>query len=134
LNDRVITAFLTLLRLKVWMMTTSELHVEVRGEIIVVIQPETGFYALYTKPSAEPQLKAQHMPLGTNEFKARACWDGHGWTARQLNVDRERQEAERFDRDLRAGTIRQVLQSRWSRISLIGASHTSALERVLRTS
>jgi hypothetical protein len=46
-------------------------------------QPETGFYALYTKPSGEPQLKAQHMPLGTHEFKARA-WQAANDKAREL--------------------------------------------------
>ena len=82
-TDRMVSAFLTLLRLKAWTMTTSDLHVEVRGEIIVITQPETGFYALYTKPSGERQLKAQHMPLGTHDFKARA-WQAANDKAREL--------------------------------------------------
>jgi hypothetical protein len=41
----VVSAFLTLLRLKAGTVTSSDLHVEVRGEIIVITQPETGFYA-----------------------------------------------------------------------------------------
>jgi hypothetical protein len=55
-------------------MTTSELYVEVRGEIIVVTEPETGFYAL---------LKAQDMPLGTHQSKARA-WQAANDKAREL--------------------------------------------------
>jgi hypothetical protein len=82
-TDRVVGAFLTLLRLKAWTMTTSELHAEVRGEVIVVTEPETGFYALYTKPSDEPQLKAQYMPLGTRQFKAPA-WQAANDKAREL--------------------------------------------------
>ena len=61
----------------------AELRVEVRGEIIIVTEPETGFYAIYTKPKDSPQLKAQHMPLGTNEFKARA-WQAANDKARDL--------------------------------------------------
>jgi len=52
----------------------AELQVEVRGEIIIVTEPETGFYATYSKPKGETWLKTQHMPLGTGDFKARA-WD-----------------------------------------------------------
>jgi hypothetical protein len=44
---------------------------EVRGEIIIVTERETGSYAIYSKPKGEPGLKAQHMPLGTYDFKAR---------------------------------------------------------------
>jgi hypothetical protein len=45
----------------------ADLHVEVRGEIIIVTEPETGFYAMYAKPKGDPWLEAEHMPM-----------DGHG--------------------------------------------------------
>ena len=61
----------------------ADLHVDVRGEIIIVTEPETGFYAIYSKPKGEPWLKAQHMPLGTHDFKARA-WDAANDKARKL--------------------------------------------------
>ena len=41
-----------------------------------------------------------------------------------ITPGRERDEAETFDRDLGAGAIRQVLQSRWSRIPLVSAVTT----------
>ena len=34
----------------------NDLNVEAHGETIIVTQPETGFYAIYEKRSAEPQL------------------------------------------------------------------------------
>jgi hypothetical protein len=34
----------------------DSLHVEAHGEIIIVTQPETGFYAIYEKRREEPQL------------------------------------------------------------------------------
>jgi hypothetical protein len=61
----------------------ADLHVDVRGELIIVIEPETGFYAIYSKPKGEPWLKAKHMPLGTHDFKARA-WDTANDKARKL--------------------------------------------------
>ena len=51
--------------------------------IIIVTEPETGFYAIYSKPRGEPWLEAQHMPLGTHDFKARA-WDAANDKARKL--------------------------------------------------
>ena len=38
---------------------------------LIVTEPETGFYATYSKPKGETWLKTQHMPLGTHDFKAR---------------------------------------------------------------
>jgi hypothetical protein len=56
----------------------ADLHVDVRGELIIVTEPETG-----SKPKGEPWLKAKHMPLGTHDFKARA-WDTANDKARKL--------------------------------------------------
>ena len=38
-----------------------------------------------------------------------------------LNAGRERQQADRLDRDLGTGAVRQVLQSRWSRIPVVAS-------------
>ena len=62
----------------------ADLHVEVRGEIIIVTEPETGFYAIYSKPKGDPWLEAKHMPLSTYDFKARA-WEAAKDKARRLN-------------------------------------------------
>jgi hypothetical protein len=37
-------------------MSDTDLHVEVHGEIIVITQPEMGFYAIYDKPTHAPEL------------------------------------------------------------------------------
>jgi hypothetical protein len=62
---------------------SENLEVEVRGDIIIVSEPKTGFYGVYAKPSGEPWLKAQGMPNGTHEFKAQA-WRAANDKAREL--------------------------------------------------
>jgi hypothetical protein len=39
------------------------LHVEIDGDIIVVMEPVTRYYALYTKPSDRADGHTQHLTL-----------------------------------------------------------------------
>ncbi|MGH6826345.1 hypothetical protein [Methyloceanibacter sp.] len=48
-------------------MSETALHVEVDGDIIIVMDPATRYYALYTKPSDRAEMlahgHAQHLTL-----------------------------------------------------------------------
>lgn len=48
-------------------MSEPALHVEVDGDIIIVMDPATRYYALYTKPSDRAEMlehgHAQHLTL-----------------------------------------------------------------------
>jgi hypothetical protein len=65
-------------------MTKSDLHVEVRGELIVVSQPGTRFYAIYTKPADEPAL-VLIISDATNDLQIGAeLWQAANDKAREL--------------------------------------------------
>ena len=64
--------------------TMSDLDVEVRGELIFISQPGTQFYAVYTKPTGQPQL----VLVSSNamkDYKLRAqLWQAANDKAREL--------------------------------------------------
>jgi hypothetical protein len=53
-------------------MSEAEINVEVWGDLIIVTEPNSNHFAIYHKPSNEPQLIAKGMPNGTVEFKVKA--------------------------------------------------------------
>jgi hypothetical protein len=43
---------------------SSNLHVELRGDLIIVTEPETGSYAVYAMPEGDHWIKAVGIPIG----------------------------------------------------------------------
>ena len=60
----------------------NRLHVEVRGDLLIVTIAATQFYAIYAKPS-QPQLILRNPSLGGDELLGRA-WQAVNAKAREL--------------------------------------------------
>jgi hypothetical protein len=60
----------------------NELNVEVRGDLMFVIDAETSLYAIYSKPEGAPWMMARHVP-DDHRFRARA-WIAACGKAREL--------------------------------------------------
>ena len=59
-----------------------DLHVEVRGDLLIVTTAATQFYAIYAKPS-QPQLILRSPSPGGDELLGRA-WQAANTKAREL--------------------------------------------------
>ena len=59
-----------------------DLHVEVRGDLLIVTVAATQFYAIYAKPS-QPQLILRNPLLGGDELLGRA-WQAANTKAHEL--------------------------------------------------
>jgi hypothetical protein len=57
-------------------------HVEVRGDLIIVTQSATQFFAIYAKPS-QPQLILRHSAASGDELLGRA-WQAANDKAREM--------------------------------------------------
>jgi hypothetical protein len=65
-------------------MTKSDLHVEVRGALIIVSQLDTQSYAIYTKPAGQPELVLiSSNATEDHELRAR-IWQAANDKAREL--------------------------------------------------
>jgi len=61
---------------------STDLNVEVRGDLMFVTEPSTSVYAIYSKPDGEPWITARHVPED-HGFRARA-WIAACAKAREL--------------------------------------------------
>jgi hypothetical protein len=62
----------------------NDLQVEVRGELIFASQPGTQFYAIYTKPTGQPEL-VLISSNATQDHQLRAqLWQAANDKAREL--------------------------------------------------
>jgi hypothetical protein len=53
-------------------MTCHDLTAEARGDIIMVIEPASSFFAIYAKEPGTPQLKLKSRAPGTAAWQAKA--------------------------------------------------------------
>jgi hypothetical protein len=62
----------------------DDFEVDVKGDLIVVWDPATHFYAIYAKPSDQPQLILKHRrPTKDHQLLARS-WQAANDRAREL--------------------------------------------------
>jgi hypothetical protein len=65
-------------------MTDIEIQIEVRGDLIIVTQPATQFFAIYTKPNDQPQLILKRRTDTDDSVLLAQVWQAANAKAQEL--------------------------------------------------